>query len=175
MWHKRGLVYLVNCRKKLLVLLLLLLLMLLLLLDVLAHLDCVPCPFSAFAFVGCGLGNLNGGGNPRYGRNNYFRCAIASPYGDGCARGYLEALRCVADGDHVRHQRCIGRLIERNFDGLSAYFLRAPMTAATGCRAGTKGAMAGIILPRGLRMFPSFNFSSGVCSAKSIFVRFKIA
>jgi hypothetical protein len=33
--------------------------LLLLLLDVATHLDCVPCPFSAFAFVGCGLGILN--------------------------------------------------------------------------------------------------------------------
>ena len=75
----------------------------------------------------------------------------------------------------MRHQRCIGRLIERNFDGLSAYFLRAPMTAATGCRAGTKGAAAVITLPAPLRTWLSFNFSSGVCSEKSILERFKLA
>jgi hypothetical protein len=33
--------------------------LLLLLLDVATQLDCVPCPFSAFAFAGCGLGILN--------------------------------------------------------------------------------------------------------------------
>ena len=32
--------------------------LLLLLLDVVAHLDRVPCPFRAFAFMGCSLGNL---------------------------------------------------------------------------------------------------------------------
>ena len=48
-------------------------------------------------------------------------------------------------------------------------FLKAPMTAATGCRAGTKGAMAGMTLPITLTTPPRRSFfSSGVSPEKSI-------
>jgi hypothetical protein len=49
------------------------------------------------------------------------------------------------------------------------YFLMVPITAATGCRAGTNGAITGMILPATLMMPPRRSFfSSGVSSEKSI-------
>ena len=45
----------------------------------------------------------------------------------------------------------------------------APIIADTGCKAGTKGAIAGMILPAILMMPPRrIFFSSGVSSEKSI-------
>ena len=48
-------------------------------------------------------------------------------------------------------------------------FLKAPTTAATGCSAGTKGAIAGMTLPTTLMTPPRRSFfSSGVSPEKSI-------
>ena len=49
------------------------------------------------------------------------------------------------------------------------HFLRAPITADTGCKAGTNGAIAGMIFPATWMMPPRrIFFSSGVSSEKSI-------